>query len=91
MRSSRTSAPRLVRVLATLALLCATGCVASEASPAAQAQNKQQLKLMRGYNCTQAAIAGRYSCARTRDLWLQRGASSGPGPFCANCGTAASH
>ena len=86
MRLTLMSPPGLARVLAVSGLLALAACVSGEAVSSPQGDNRDQAKVVRGYSCTQSAIAGRYSCARSLDRQAQREAVAHAPASCRSCG-----
>lgn len=90
MRLAAKSNSALARIAAGIALLALAACTAGEASPNTQQQRSERPRLIRGYNCTQSAIAGRYSCARSLDRQAQRAAAAQARRGCHSCGPVSS-
>ena len=86
MRLRLQAGPMLARIATATVTLALAACASGEAAPASQAQDRSQAKLVRGYGCTQMAIAGRYSCARSLDRQAQREAAAQAPPGCRSCG-----
>jgi hypothetical protein len=77
---------RLTLVPAIAGVLLVAACASGEAASSSQPEHRAELKTMRGYNCTQAAIAGRYSCARSLERQAQRQAADHAPADCHSCG-----
>ena len=90
MRLAQIPASALVRILTASTLFAVAACTSGEAAPSAQPQGPQQVKAVRGYSCTQSAIAGRYSCARSLDRQAQRDAGAQAPASCRSCGNGVS-
>lgn len=91
MRLTLMSASGLAQVLAVSTLLALAACASGEAASNPQGDDRAQAKVVRGYSCTQSAIAGRYSCARSLDRQAQREAVAHAPASCRSCGNVLSN
>ncbi len=80
---------RLTLVPALAGVLVATACASGEAASSPQPGGRAEVKTIRGYHCAQAAIAGRYSCARSLERQAQRQAAAEAPSGCHSCGNLA--
>ncbi len=86
MRLTFMPASGLARLLAASGLLALAACASGEAASNSQPEDRSRARIVRGYSCTQSAIAGRYSCARSLDRQAQREAVAGTPRGCRSCG-----
>lgn len=82
---------RLALVPALAAVLVLTACGSGEAASNLQPDNRPQMNTLRGYNCTQPAFAGRYSCARSVERQARREAAAHAPASCRSCGNPLAH